>query len=569
MNDRKHNNLINSILTVVIFLGFSPVFAQTAPPDLILSNGKIITVDNQFSIVEALAIKDDRFVAVGSDTKILAMANDTTRVIDLKGATVIPGLIDNHNHVVRATEYWNNEARLDGVETRAKALDIIREKAKTLESGEWLYTHGGWYEAQFAGDRSALTLAELDKAVPNNPAFIQASYSHIYVNSEWLKEMDFPVKAPRNYKPDAGSLNAAVARDNNGKATGLLSGGISMVGKAIARFPSVSESVQRGNIHSMMQDLNSVGLTTAYDAGGVGFQDISYDRVRELARNGETTMRIFHTLWGGSSSTPEGAQAVIDKMNANKAFQGDEWFDLIAMGEWYYPKFHQDGISRQVHPTASEIDDARRILEAAAKGGWSVQTHAVHSDNIARLLNIMDDINKDYPLRHLRWSVTHADMIAIEEVNHARALGVNLQLRSHHLIGDVVSDFEEYGDEVYNMPALRMVQDSGIIFGLGTDGTKAGQNNPFVTLWWAVTGRMLNGERIIKQTLTREEALIAHTRSNAYMVFKEADLGAIKPGYLADLVVLDRDYLTVNENLIREIKPTATIVGGKVVFGEL
>ena len=112
------------------------------------------------------------------------------------------------------------------------------------------------------------------------------------------------------------------------------------------------------------------------------------------------------------------------------------------------------------------------------------------------------------------------------------------------------------------MPPLRLVQDSGIPFGLGTDGTKANQISPFVTLWWAVTGRALNGEVVMRQTLTREEALIAHTRSNAYLMFEEGYIGSIKAGLLADMVVLDRDYLTVPEEQIKDIRPVATIVGG-------
>jgi len=125
------------------------------------------------------------------------------------------------------------------------------------------------------------------------------------------------------------------------------------------------------------------------------------------------------------------------------------------------------------------------------------------------------------------------------------------------------------GEDAYRVPPLRMVQDSGIPWGLGTDGTKASQINPFVTLWWAVTGLALNGNRVLSDTITREEALIAHTRSNAYLMFQESNIGSIRPGLIADLLVLDRDYLTVPDSEIKEISPLATMVGGKVVYGEL
>jgi hypothetical protein len=125
------------------------------------------------------------------------------------------------------------------------------------------------------------------------------------------------------------------------------------------------------------------------------------------------------------------------------------------------------------------------------------------------------------------------------------------------------------GEAAYDVPPLRMVQNSGISYGLGTDGTKASQINPFVTLWWAVTGLALNGDQVLRQTLSREEALIAHSRSNAYLMFQEDYMGSLRPGLLADMLILDRDYMTVPVDEIKEIKPVATIVGGEVVWGEL
>ena len=152
-----------------------------------------------------------------------------------------------------------------------------------------------------------------------------------------------------------------------------------------------------------------------------------------------------------------------------------------------------------------------------------------------------------------------------------RHLGMNLQMRSISVLhqprrGTLI---EEMGDAGYHVPPLRMIQDSGIPWGLGTDGTKASMINPFVTLWWAVTGLALNGKTVLNETLTREEALIAHTRSNAYLMFQEANIGSIRPGLLADLLVLDRDYLTVPADEIKMILPIATIVDGRVVSGAL
>ena len=173
------------------------------------------------------------------------------------------------------------------------------------------------------------------------------------------------------------------------------------------------------------------------------------------------------------------------------------------------------------------------------------------------------------PVRPLRWTITHADNITAGQLDRVRQLGMNVQLRSNPVMGDRGPVFEHFGDAAYHMPPLRTAQESGVSYGLGTDGTKAAQIDPFVTLWWAVTGKALNGEVIQHQTLTREEALIATTRANAHLMFMEHDIGAIKPGLLADMVVLDRDYLTVPEDAIKDIRPVATLVGGRIVYGGL
>jgi len=242
---------------------------------------------------------------------------------------------------------------------------------------------------------------------------------------------------------------------------------------------------------------------------------------------------------------------------------------MIAMGEIYYGPFHWDNVLRPATPSAEDIAVGREILTTAAAGAWPVQTHAMQPETIDILLDVIEELNAQHPVRQLRWSITHADNVGAAQIQRMRHLGMNLQLRSISVLGSRGPVLEAFGDAGYHMPPLRLVQDSGIPFGLGTDGTKANQIAPFVTLWWAVTGRALNGEVILRETLTREEALIAHTRSNAYLMFQEGNIGAIKPGLLADMLVLDRDYLTVPVEQIKDIVPVATIVGGRIVYGAL
>jgi predicted amidohydrolase YtcJ len=546
-----------------------PRLHAQAAPDAIYSNGKIVTVDDYFSVQEAIAVSAGRIHAVGSDEDIQELAGPATRFLDLGGRTVIPGLIDNHVHVVRATEYWPNEARLDGVTSRAEALARLKAKARSLPAGDWLMSLGGWTESQFTDSQADFTLAELDDVAPGRPAFIQSVYDHAYGNTAWFQAMGIPVSAAARDPAPATGLAAHVVRDSDGKATGRLDGGFAMIALAIARFPPVPPEKQADAIRSALSYLNSVGLTSIFDPGGLGIKQESYARIRAMSQNGGLPVRVFHTLNASVPATPEQARPLIGRIAAERPFQGDSSFDVLAMGEIYYGPFHWDNVLDPATPAEEDIAVGREILKTAAAGAWPVQTHAMQPATMDILLDVITELNAEYPLRHLRWSITHADNIGLPQIERVRHLGMNLQMRSVSVLGSRGPVLEKFGDAGYDMPPLRLVQDSGVPFGLGTDGTKANQIAPFVTLWWAITGKALNGDVVMRQTLTREEALIAHTRSNAYLMFQESNIGSLKPGLLADMLVLDRDYLTVPVDEIKEIRPVATIVGGRIVHGEL
>jgi hypothetical protein len=446
---------------------------------------------------------------------------------------VIPGLIDNHNHFVRATGHA--EVRLDGVRTRAAALDLLARGAAELADGQWLLTLGGWHEEQWAGDRRELTLAELDAVAPGRPAFIQAQYDHASVNTAWLDAMNVPAS-------------------DGLRATGRVGGGLVALNRAAASFPA--GGTQEASVRAAMAHYNSLGLTTVFDPGGVGVSDAAYAAIQAMAGRGELTLRVLTTLGAGLDDE---AGAFAEKVKASNPFRGDHWYDRIAVGEIYHAPFHWDHAGRPPAPAAADIAAASEILATAAITGWPVQTHSVTTGGLALVLDAYEQADKLRPIRPLRWSVTHAEGITPEQIERARRLGVTVQLRSQSVIRDSRA----------TVAPLRLLQDSGLSWGLGTDGTRAAQINPFVSLWWAVTGRSLGGTRILDEPLTREEALIAHTRSNAQLVFRENYLGSIRPGLLADLLVLDRDYLTVPDDEIRDIRPAATIVGGDIVHGAL
>ena len=560
--------LIHIVVVVTLLSIASPfeLFAQETA-DQILTNGRVVTVDDYFTIAEAVAIKDERILAVGSNAEIESLAGRRTERTDLGGRMVIPGLIDNHNHVIRATEYWPNEARLDGITSRAEALRILAARARSLPNGDWLMSLGGWSEAQFIDSRAEFTLSELDEIAPNRPAFVQSVYSHAFVNTAWFEAMDIPLTASERVQSAATGVASYVDRDANGRVTGRLNGGFPMIEEAIQRFPSVSNAQQIAAIKSAYTHLNSIGLTTVYDPAGVGIRRASYARLREISD--EVTVRTFHTLGGSTPRTPQAARELVEEIRSSKPFQGDANVDLIAVGEVWYTPFHWDNPLQPTNPNATDIATAREIMIAAAEGGWSLQTHSIQPQTIDHVLDLIEDVNSDRPIRALRWTITHADAITAEQLERVRNLGMNVQIRSEMVMGGREPVFEKFGEAGYHMPPLRMIQESGIAWGLGTDGTKAAQINPFVTLWWAVTGKQLSGEVIQHQTLTREEALIAATRANAYMMFQEQNIGSIKPGLMADMLVLDRDYFAAPADEIKDIRPVATMLGGRIVYGEL
>src|SRR4029077_10938261 len=208
MNEWTRKRLLFVLLFVIIG-AISILHGQQPAPDLILSNGKIITVDGRFSIAQALAIRGDRFVAVGTNQEIAQLAGPNTRKIDLGGKAVIPGLIDAHAHLMRAAETWAIEARFDDITSRKQALDIVRAKAAELGSGQWVFNLGGWSYDQFADGPTPLTREELDQAAPNNPVYLQFSRCCGFLNTRGIEAMGL-----------AGMNQPWIERDASGKPTG-------------------------------------------------------------------------------------------------------------------------------------------------------------------------------------------------------------------------------------------------------------------------------------------------------------------------------------------------------------
>jgi len=493
--------------------------------DTIVTNGKILTVDADFRIVQGLAINDGRIVARGTREEIARFAGPRTRVIDVAGATVIPGLIDNHFHFTRGVDTWHEQARFEGVSSRREALAILAAKAASLPAGGWIMVQGGWTPRQFADAPGGFTLAELDGAAPKNPLFVQEGYSVVYANSLALKAV--------------GLDPADGARRN---ATGLVS--FQPPFALYDAMPKTSPAQREQNLTDFMRELNSVGLTGVYSLGQSDF-------LAARAAKGPLPLRLWETLPFNATdpASADRAAALIERSRSNQ-FNGQ--FGIFGLGEVLYGPFFD--LAPRKDPWPAEImNEYGKLATAAARAGWHVHQHVINNNAVTDLLDTLEKVNKTQRIDRLRWTMGHVYDISDNNIARAKALGMTLGVHGAAMQAGA------------HMP-LRKIADSGIVFGLGTDATIVSHYSPFVTLGWVVSGLDVGGNRVLDETLTREEALIAHTRSNAYLFFQENALGSLEVGKQADLVVLDRDYLTVPAAQIKQIRPTLTMVGGRVVY---
>lgn len=533
-----------------------PLLAAAQPADLVLRNGKVVTVDDRFTIAQSIAIRGGRVLATGSDGDIARLAGPGTRIVDLGGRTVIPGLIDNHAHFMRAAEYWHQEVRLDGVTSRAKALEMIAAKARASAPGEWVLVLGGWALEQFTDSQKGFTREELDRAAPSNPVAVQLIYFRIYANSRGLKALGIDASTP---DPRGGKIE----KDASGEPTGELNGA-GAVRSTLAKLGEIAMERMTSNARTLLADLNAMGITTFADMGGRGFAEKHYEPFRALARDHALTTRVFYYTWY-EPETPQAADAVIEKIRRMKPFQGDDWFDQVGYGETVYFPLHDNLLAAAAKPTPEGMAQWRRIAQAVADQGMALCVHAQLRGSIDAFLDAIEDINRTRPIKGLRWQLVHADQLEPKDLDRLRRLGMYVQIHSRPTIqGGLMMKI--HGERTFAMPPMRLVQESGIPWGLGSDATAVTPTNPFYTLWFAVAGNMLGGTEVNRQTITREQALIAHTRNNAVFMFQESNLGSLAPGKYADFLVLDADYLTVPVERIPDIKPVLTMVGGKAVY---
>jgi predicted amidohydrolase YtcJ len=533
-------------------------------PDLVLHQGRFATLDPSNPDATAVAIKDGRFVQVGRDRDILALAGRETRVIDLKGRRVLPGLIDNHLHIIRGGLNFNMELRWDGVPSLADAMAMLKRQVAITPPPQWVRVVGGFTEHQFAEKRLP-TIEELNAAAPDTPVFILHLYDRAILNAAALRAAGYTKDTP---EPPAGEI----VRDASGNPTGLLLAkpNAAILYATLAKGPKLPFDYQVNSTRHFMRELNRLGLTGAIDAGG-GSQNYpeDYAVIEKLAKDNQLTVRLAYNLF---TQKPKGEKAdFLNWTKTTKYKQGDDYFRHNGAGEMLVFSAADFEDFRQPRPDMpaemeGELEEVVRIL---AQNRWPWRLHATYDETISRALDVFEKVDQDIPLEGLNWFFDHAETISDESIERIASLGGGIAIQ-HRMAYQGEYFVERYGHgAAEETPPIRRMMAAGVKISAGTDATRVASYNPWVALAWLVTGRTVAGLRIYPQRncLDREAALRMWTENVTWFSNEEGKKGRIQAGQFADLMVPDRDYFACAEDEIADITSELTMVGGKVVYG--
>jgi len=401
--------------------------------------------------------------------------------------------------------------------------------------------------------------------------YTQVSWLTAVLNSRAMKlggiTRDMPEPPPET--------RGKIWRDEAGNLTGKFTGPIYLKWQLRPLFPEVTGEAVVAGLRAEIADYGKLGVTTSMTFNGPEFPEEGLDDIQKhLADTGELDMRVYYPPHFGrnvSAWTPEEVPGIVAGLASHKPRTGSEMYQMLHFGEHMYLPV-SDSLRRMGRPYPDDqMQHFRTIVTAAAKNGWQVAEH-VGQDIVAnQMLEIFEEVNETYPITDLRWRFEHAQGLSLETIERAKKLGVGIGVHSSAAMSSPEvrarnGAFPELAAK-QDVPPLRWYQDSGIRFGLGSDAQVVAHDSPFFTLYWVVSGKDTSGQAYFRHgTLTREEALIAHTRSNAYLMHKEDLLGSVEVGKLADLVVLDRDYMTVPVEEIRNLNSVLTMVDGRIVY---
>jgi predicted amidohydrolase YtcJ len=528
-------------------------------------NGRITTLDPANPTATAVALKNGLFAAVGDDREVMARRNAKTVLIDLKRRTVIPGLNDSHIHLIRGGLNYNMELRWDGVASLADALRMLREQARRTPAPQWVRVVGGWSEFQFA-ERRMPTFAEINAAAPDTPVFILHLYARAMLNAAALRVVGYAKNTP---EPAGGTIE----RDAQGNPTGMLIAkpNAMILYAALAKGPKLPIEYQFNSTRQFMRELNRFGITSVIDAGG-GFQSYpdDYEVVKRLHRDGELTVRIAYNLF---TQTPKGELADFQGWTKNvKRGKGDAMYHHNGAGEMlvYSAADFEDFLEPRPDLPGTMEEDLYPVVRLLAEKRWPFRLHATYDESIARALTVFERVNREVPFDGIHWIIDHAETITPRSIERVKTLGGGIAIQ-HRMAYQGEYFVDRYGAKAAEQtPPIRRMLDMGVAVGAGTDATRVASYNPWVALYWLVTGRTIGGLQVTADSarLDRTAALRLWTEGSAWFSTEDGKKGRIAPGQFADLVALDGDYFSMPEEEIKSLSAVLTVVDGRVVHGD-
>jgi len=553
-------------------------FGALPDPEAILFNGKAVTVDPSFTIVRAMAVRGGRIVAVGGDDEVRRLAGPGTRSFDLGGRMVLPGLIDSHTHpTMAATSEFDHET--PAMETIPEVLAFIARRARAVPRGDWIVVEQVFITR--LREQRFPTRAELDAAAPADPVCFSTG-SDMMLNTLALRECridrDFAV---------AGA--GVVERDANGEPTGLLRG----LGRYVhippaRRVPSDADKYRR--LKELFHAYNQAGITAVADRK-TDFDIV--DRYKRMDEHGDLTVRLSLSQLIPDIGPLESSLEAVDELGSNPLRKGDAWLHIVGI-KMFADGGMMSGSSYMSEPWGKSdiyaITDGRyrgvlntpperffRIAQHVAKQGLQFDTHAVGDAAIATMLDVYERVDREQPIRNLRWGLSHADFMRPDLVARAARLGVVVDIQPIRLYDDIhtlVRQFDparmSYFHPLQSMFAARIVTGGGSDHMQKIDEARSiNSYNPFLGMWITITrgGKWYEGRLNPEQALTRRQAIQLYTRNNAYLLFWEKEIGTLEAGKRADFIVVDRDLLSCPVNDIKDTRVLETWVEGKRVYG--
>jgi predicted amidohydrolase YtcJ len=525
-------------------------------------NGKIAT-NAVPSLDEAMVVEDGKILAVGSSFDLLQRYAKGAKLVDLGGRTVIPGLNDSHLHIIRGGLHYNLELRWDGVPSLSDAMRMLKEQALRTPAPQWVRVVGGWTEFQFA-ERRMPTLEEINEAAPDTPVFVLHLYDRAMLNAAALRAVGYTKETPN---PPGGEIQ----RDKRGVPTGMLIArpNAGLLYSTLAKGPVLSYEDQLISTRHFMRELNRLGITSAIDAGG-GFQNYpdDYKVVEELHKKGQMTIRIAYNLF---TQRPQHELEDFQKWTSSASlYQGDHTLRLNGAGEMLVFSAADFEDFLEPRPDLEMVLEAQleKVVRLLAEKRWPFRLHATYNESIERFLNVFERVNHDVPLQGLHWFFDHAETISDKNIERTVALGGGLAVQ-HRMAFQGEYFVDRYGAKAAERtPPVRRMLELGATVGAGTDATRVASFNPYVSLYWLVSGRTVGGLQLYGDgnRLSRLEALRLYTKGSSWFSTEEDVKGCLAPGQLADFAALSADYFTIPENEIRALESVLTVVGGEVVY---